>query len=238
MFVERVNAPIKQQVLDSIRAEIFRGEFKPGLRLIEKHLCKISGASRTCVREALRHLEAEGLVQMVPQKGPIVAVLTTKDAREIYEMRKVLESLACQLFAERASQSEINALLDSVKRMEVICQSGNVGNIIDEKNVFYEIILKGCGNKLLYNTTRTLHARVVLLRSTSLSKPTRLPNAISEIKRITEAIEARDPDLAWRTCMDHVELAQAVALEVINNKEVSGLNSDLSNTNIAKESVK
>lgn len=238
MLVSRINAPIKEQVLQNLRTGIMKGEFKPGERLIEKKLCEISGVSRTCVREALRHLETEGLVQVLPQKGPIVAILTADEAREIYEMRKVLESLACRLFAERATQADIQALLDSVRRMEEIHESGHTKDIIEEKDVFYDIILKGCGNKLLYTVTRNLHARIVLLRSTSLSKPERLPYAINEIKSIVSAIQKRDPDMAWDACMEHVKLAEAVALEVLGNKGVAYFNFGATNTNVSQESSK
>ena len=215
-----------------------KGEFKPGERLIEKILCDSNGVSRTCVREALRHLETEGLVQVLPQKGPIVAILTSDEARDIYELRKVLESLACRLFAEKATQVDIHALMDSVRRMEKIHNSGNTKNIIKEKDIFYDIILKGCGNKILYTVTRSLHARIVLLRSTSLSKPERLSYTISEIKDIVSAVQKRDPDMAWNACMKHVEQAEAAALQVISDKGWEYFNYDATNTNGSEDNRK
>jgi GntR family transcriptional regulator, trigonelline degradation regulator len=218
MIVSRINAPIKEQVLQNIRTAIMQGTFKPGERLKEKNLCEANDVSRTCVREALRHLETEGLVQVLPQKGPVVAILKVDEAREIYELRKVLESLACRLLAQRATQQDIQALLDSVRRMEEIKKSGQLIKFIEEKNFFYELVFNGCGNKLLSKITKGLLARIVLLRSTSLSKPERLQHSINEIKRIVAAIEQRNPDMAWSVCMEHVELAEAVALKVLKEK--------------------
>jgi GntR family transcriptional regulator, trigonelline degradation regulator len=91
MKVSNVAAPVRLQVAASFRSAILSGRFQPGDRLIEKDLCDLTGASRTSVREALRQLETEGLVQLVPNKGPIVASIDPKQARSIYQVRAVLE---------------------------------------------------------------------------------------------------------------------------------------------------
>jgi DNA-binding GntR family transcriptional regulator len=90
MKVSNVAAPVRLQVAASFRSAILSGRFQPGDRLIEKDLCDLTGASRTSVREALRQLETEGLVQLVPNKGPIVASIDPKQARSIYQVRAVL----------------------------------------------------------------------------------------------------------------------------------------------------
>src|SRR5438552_16463065 len=91
MRVVRNTVTLRQQVLEVLRGAILNFQFKPGDRLIERELCEMTGVSRTSVREALRHLESEGLVQNLPNKGPMVATVTADEAREIFEVRRVLE---------------------------------------------------------------------------------------------------------------------------------------------------
>jgi DNA-binding GntR family transcriptional regulator len=110
MRVVRNTVTLRQQVLEVLRSAILNFQFKPGDRLIERELCEMTGVSRTSVREALRHLESEGLVQNLPNKGPMVATVTADEAREIFEVRRVLEGLAARLFAERAGAPERAAL--------------------------------------------------------------------------------------------------------------------------------
>src|SRR5690606_38258491 len=102
--VERVAAPLRHQVIESIRNAIVTGHFKPGERLLERRLCEMTGVSRTLVREALRQLESEGLIEVVAHRGPKVAVLKPDMAKDIYLVRAKLEGLAAALFARRPSQ--------------------------------------------------------------------------------------------------------------------------------------
>ena len=105
--VKRNNITLRQQVLDVLRNAILEARFKPGDRLIERELCELTGVSRTSVREALRHLESEGLVRNIPNKGPTVATVGLEEAQQIYEMREALEGQAGRLFAQRAPAGEV-----------------------------------------------------------------------------------------------------------------------------------
>ena len=109
--VERKPAPIRTQVLDNLRKAILTRQLAPGQRLIERELVEMTGVSRTSVREALRELAAEGLVSTAPNKGTAVATLTSEQARQIYEVRAVLEGLAGRLFVENATEVQRRALL-------------------------------------------------------------------------------------------------------------------------------
>ena len=96
--IPKLAAPLRQQVLDELRQSIIAGRLNPGERLIERELISMMGVSRTVIREALRQLESEGLVAIVPNKGPIVRTLTLEEARDLYAIRAVLEGLAARLF--------------------------------------------------------------------------------------------------------------------------------------------
>src|SRR6187399_1033212 len=124
MRISSVAAPVRQQVLASFRSAILSGRFQPGDRLIEKELCELTGASRTSVREALRQLETEGLVDMVPNKGPIVASIDPQQARSIYQVRAALESLAGSLFATNATPAQIRMLEGAVADLSAAYRGG------------------------------------------------------------------------------------------------------------------
>ena len=216
--VKREAAPIRKQTVNNLRAAILEGRFKPGDRLSEKELCELTGVSRTSVREALRQLEAESLVTTLPNKGPVVTEVTWEEAKEIYEVREQLEGLATRLFAEKADEITMLALSVEVARLEKASQEGDIDDYIKAKNQFYEVLLRGCGNKIVYSILRSLLARVNFLRGTSLSSPQRMGKSVQEIKKIVEAISAKNPQGAYDACIEHVQKAAASALPVLRDK--------------------
>ena len=216
--VQRVQVSLRQQVLELLRNAILEGRFKPGERLIERELCELTGVSRTSVREALRHLESEGLVSNVPNKGPTVATVTEEDAREIYEVREVLEGLAGRLFAERATARQIDALEAALERLAAAFRRNDMNLVVAETTTFYDVFLDGCGNSLISDMIRSLQARVIFLRKTSMSQPGRAPGSLGEMDRIVVAIRQRDPDAAEAACKDHVRRARAAAMDMIRRR--------------------
>lgn len=212
MRVVSVAAPVRQQVAASFRSAILSGRFKPGDRLGEKELCELTGASRTSVREALRQLETEGLVQVVPNKGPIVAVMTDEQARNIYEVREALEALATSLFVERASPEERQKLREALVAVTIAYGSNEVQAILAAKDLFYSAIFLGAHNDIISETLKTMHARVSLLRRVSLSSPERAALSLAEIQAIAKAIDEGDAEAAARACREHIRNAAKAAL--------------------------
>lgn len=219
--VKREAAPIRKQTTDNLRAAIVGGRFKPGERLNEKKLCQLTGVSRTSVREALRQLEAEGLVTTLPNKGPVVTKVTCEEAKDIYEVREQLEGLAARLFAEKADDLQVMTLAVEVARLDKAHQEDNIVEYLKAKNEFYEVLLQGCGNQTVYSIIRSLLARVNFLRTTSLSTPQRMGRSVAEIQRIVEAIQRREPQAAYEACIEHVRNAAASALPVLRHKSES-----------------
>jgi DNA-binding GntR family transcriptional regulator len=215
MRVETVAAPVRQQVSSVLRTAIMSGRFQPGQRLIERDLCELIGVSRPSVREALRQLEAEGLVNSVPNRGPVVARVSRADAASIYEVRGVLEALAAKLFAERATEAQIAELGRTASALGAACRSGNVDRIIETKARFYQVLFQGSGNNVIPQMVRTMNDRVNLLRRTSLSVPERLPESIREIRVIVEAIKRRDGEKAFTASLAHVKAAADAALPLL-----------------------
>lgn len=220
--VVRPTVTLRQQVSERIREAILEMRFLPGERLIERALCEQTGVSRTLIREALRQLEAEGLVQIVPGRGPIVAVLTASQAKDIYEVRAALEALAGAAFAERAAPKERTRLRDAFKRVEAAYASTDVKHWLRAKGEFYDVLLEGAGNAALSATLQIVHGRISLLRAITLSTPGRGPQSIAELRRIVRAVEKRDAAAAWQASHDHVMSASAVALRALetNTKEL------------------
>ena len=211
MRVAPVAAPIRSQVVETLRGAITSGRFSPGQRLVEKDLCDLLGVSRPSVREALRELESEGLITTIPNRGPLVTRLTTRDAAGIYEVRGVLEALAAKLCAERASAAQIEALSASVDRVEAASRTGNVEEVLVAKKAFYDLLLEGADNVIIPSMLRTMNARITQLRRVSLSSTTRLPETIVEIRAVVAAIAARDPEAAFAASLHHIEEARKVA---------------------------
>ncbi len=224
MVLKRVNAPIRDQALKHLRRAIIGGQFQPGERLSERNLCEFIGASRTTIREVLRHLESEGLIKVIPQKGPIVATIAMEEAKDIYEVREVLEGFMCRLFAERGTSNAITALHCSLELIEGYLQEGDLANQITESNKFYRIIMEGCGNQVVYSLLKSLHARISFLRTMSLSRQGRPSQSAKELRAICEAIEKRDAHAAWETSAYHVREAKSSVLQYFNSSNKEDLN--------------
>lgn len=213
--VKAVAGPLRQQVVAKIRSAIVTGEFKPGQRLIERDLCEIYGVSRPPVREALRQLDAEGFIQTVPNRGPIVAELDFGSVRSLYEVRAVLEAQAAKLFSERASNEEISALVAATKEVERSYNMGTADEKLAAKNHFYDILIAGSRNELLSSMFRTINDRINVLRRMSMSSEVRLPQSLIEIKAIVEAIVKRNGSKAFELSIIHVDAASKAALEAL-----------------------
>lgn len=211
MRVAPVAAPVRSQVVATLRTAITSGRFAPGQRLVEKDLCDLLGVSRPSVREALRELESEGLIQTIPNRGPLVSRLTPRDAASIYEVRGVLEALAAKLFAERATADQIESLSATVDRLEAASRTGDVEQVLVAKKAFYDTLLSGSENVIIPTMLRTMNARITQLRRVSLSSTERLPETIREIRGVVAAIAARDPEAAFDASLRHIEEARKVA---------------------------
>jgi DNA-binding GntR family transcriptional regulator len=210
-------ALVRQQVVDMLREAIVELRLAPGERLIEREIVEQTGVSRNIIREALRELVAEGLVTTVPNRGAIVAKPTPKEARELFEIRQVLESMAVRQFVERASDAQLRALRRSFEAVERAAASGR--SMLPAKDRFYEVIFEGADNTTIKSVLSSLHARITALRATSLAQPGRPPQTVTEVRAIVEAAEARDVAGAERLAAEHVRSAAVAALRVLDDPE-------------------
>lgn len=210
---------LRFQVENALRQAIINGRFAPGERLIERELCETLGVSRTSIREALRKLEAEKLVDIVPHKGPIVASISVKEAADLYALRGLLEGFVAREFSQTASEADIAKFASAAAELRQAGEARDQAGVLQAKNALYGIMLERCGNELVREALTSLHSRVNLLRATSLMHPDRLPHSLEEIDSLLKAIKARDGDAAEKAARLHVTNAQKVALEMLGKSE-------------------
>lgn len=217
--IQKQSATLRAQVEERIRNAIAHGVFKPGQRLVERELRELIGVGRTSVREALRQLEAEGLVTVYPHRGPVVSTLSVEEAQHLYSVRALLEGYAGRMFAERRTRQEIAQLDDAYKVLEAAALAGQQKALVDAKNDFYGVLLEGSGNPYLKQMLTIIHNRVNLLRATSMTQPGRLEKSLQEIRAICDAIRAGDGKGAEAACIAHIEAAAQVVRHVIKDRE-------------------
>lgn len=213
-----VNAPsLREQIATKLREAIAQGYFRPGRRLIERELCDMLGVSRTSLREALRELEAEGLVTNIPNRGPIVAKISPELAESIYQVRGSLEALAARLFTRRASSEQIEDLIKAAERLEQAYNSPDPADRILAKSEFYKVLFAGAANEVVTMVLSNMHLRISQLRSTSLMQPDRAKASIEEIWELVQAIKSRDEDAAHNISQRHIDNAARSALAIIRS---------------------
>jgi len=213
LLITRKPVPLRNEVIERLRSAICKQLLPQGSRLIERQLCEMLGVSRTLVREALRQLEAEGLVTIMPNRGPSVAVLDRETAKGIYEVRAVLEALAAELFVERATEEDRQRLQVAFAAGKRAFERGDIAGSLDEWVRFYDALFAGARNESIAVTLWPLMGRIYMLRARSLSMPDRRAASMKEMEAIMEAILCRDPARAWETSRRHVRNAAVYALK-------------------------
>jgi DNA-binding GntR family transcriptional regulator len=220
--LRRVAAPLREQVTDILRADVVSATLEPGERLVEAALCSRFGVSRPVVREALRQLAAEGLVESVPNQGTVVTQLTLEDAQDLYEVRALLEGLAGELFARRATGEHRAALKRSFDGMAKSFSKQGLVEQLRGKDEFYDVLLRGTGNKVIRSTLLGIHARVQMLRGISMQSPGRLRSSLAELREVTEAAVDGDAEAAGTACRRHIEHAAEIALAALRARLSDG----------------
>ena len=211
MRVDRSAKTLRELALEKLRDAILDFRLKPGERLVERSLCDRLGVSRTVVREVLRHLETEGLVESIPHQGPAVAKPDPDKAAQIYEIRALLEAEAARACAERATPADIKRLGLAIDRIEAAFAESNPPEVLRMTTEFYEILFACAGKSVAWAVVQSLNARINHLRAMTISAPGRSKAAIGEMHRILDAIKRRDADLAYRTSLEHVRVVAALA---------------------------
>ena len=205
--------PLRDIVFENLRTAILEGELKAGKRLMEVQLAEQLGVSRTPIREAIRKLELEGLVVMLPRKGAYVANMSFKDLIDVLEIRASLEGLAAYLAAERRRDEDIDELERVAKEFEKSVRETNIDNVLKKDIEFHEKIFLMANNKKLYQIITSLWEQVHRFRVTYVSNYEASLSLVDEHNKILEAIKSGDSELAKKYATEHIELAEQFFME-------------------------
>ncbi|MEA4846672.1 MAG: GntR family transcriptional regulator [Clostridiaceae bacterium] len=209
--------PLREVVFDSIRGAIISGALKPGERLMEVQLAEKMGVSRTPIREAIRKLELEGLVIMIPRKGAYVADLSIKNITDVLEIRAALEGLASGLAAIRITEEKIKELELIARRFHQAMEANDVDGIIQTDIEFHEKILEASKNEKLLQLNNSLMEQVHRFRVMYLNKTNRSVNLIKEHYKIVEAISKRNREMAEKITRIHIQNAEKDMMKLLGD---------------------
>ena len=197
---------LSDQVFEHLETDILSGKYKRGEIITEMQLCKKLGVSRTPVREALRRLFQEHLIEDTP-KGTMVLGITPKDYLDMSEIRLRIEELAVRGFIANMTEDNRKELKEAVDFQEFYLTRGDVDHLRALDGRFHEVIYAGCGSRVLQDTLAPLHKKIQQYRHNALQAPLRAKNSVQEHRAILEAITARDADLAVEKMRQHIENA-------------------------------
>jgi DNA-binding GntR family transcriptional regulator len=204
--------PLRELVSDALREAIMIGTLRPGERLMEIQLAEEMGVSRTPVREAIRKLELEGFVVMVPRKGAYVADISIKDINEVFEIRTALDGLAAGLAAERITEEELEQVERLLVEIGESIEQGDIERAVEVDTQFHDILYKASRNDRLVGIIGNLRELFHRFRSISMGHPGRLKETIDEHKRLVEAISQRNVELSQAVAREHMENAEGTLL--------------------------
>ena len=212
--------PLRDVVFNTLRQAILRGEFKPGERLMEIQLANKLGVSRTPIREAIRKLELEGLVIMIPRKGAEVADITEKSLRDVLEVRKALEELAVQLACEKITQEELEELEKAGENFKkVLKRSKDITEVAEADVRFHDVIYMATDNQKLIHLLNKLREQMYRYRVEYLKREEAHPQLIAEHAAIIEHISKGEKKAATDIMCKHIDNQVTTVIDVIRTKQ-------------------
>ena len=202
-----------------IREAILDGSIQPGAKLIERELTQTTGVSRSALREALASLDEKGLVHREPYRGYRVTNLTKKQVQDLYELREVVESQAAELFALRATDSDLEDLSVAFCNLKDNIFHQDMTVVRRAKVNYYSVIYAGCKNVELERALSNLIERIFYLRGRSLLAQSRRKKSLAEFKALTDALIRRDRKGAREITHQHLKAAKEAILSTSFSEE-------------------
>lgn len=213
--------PLRDVVFNTLRQAILTGEFAPGERLMEIALAERLGVSRTPVREAIRKLELEGLVVMIPRKGAEVARITERDLRNVLEVRCALEELSASLACERITEEEKEEFKEALTDFEEAVSSRNVSKIVDKDVEFHDVIFKTTKNDRLIQILNNLREQLYRYRIEYAKDEDYHDVLLKEHREIFHAIVNNDRDAAMNFVKTHIYNQELIVIRNIHEQEAA-----------------
>ena len=210
--------PLRDVVFNTLRQAILKGELKPGERLMEIALAEKLGVSRTPIREAMRKLEQEGLVVMIPRRGAQVANITEKDLNDVLEVRIALENVAIEKACDRMSEEEMSRLWLAAKEFEHTIAEGNLVKLAEADVAFHEIIYQASDNKRLIQVLNNMREQIYRYRVEYLKNPDVHEQLIQEHEEIVYHIKRREKAEATAVTCQHIDNQVSAVTDKIRTK--------------------
>ena len=182
---------LREKILENIRDAIISGILPSGSRVSEPDLAERYGISRTPIREAMRQLESEGYLTVIPRKGAVVTSFSEKDVEEFYAIKSILEGYAARQACARLTTKDIDRLESINQRLSELAEQGDVKQFFKVHNDFHEVFIKAANNDKLRDMINTLVTRFQRLRLMSLSQPGRMLVSVQEHQKIIGAFKEK-----------------------------------------------
>lgn len=208
--------PLRDVVFNTLREAILKGDLIPGERLMENTLAEKMGVSRTPIREAIRKLELEGLVTMVPRKGAEVAKITEKDIRDLLEVRATLEALAVRLACERMSDETIERLNILKEEFARAAKKKDVNLIIRKDIEFHDAIFSSTGNDKLIQIVSNLREQIYRFRVKYIQEMPDYQVLIDEHEEIVENIRNGNIKAAEKMAINHIANQEKAVIDMLD----------------------
>jgi len=197
--------PLRDVVFKTLRQAILTGELKPGERLMEIHLANKLGVSRTPIREAIRKLELEGLVIMIPRRGAEVAQITEKSMNDVLEVRRALDALCVELACERITEEELEELKKACVTFEEAVKTGDTRKIAQADVALHDIIVHATGNERLIQLVNNLAEQMYRYRFEYIKDASQHQTLVEEHRIIYESIVNKDQETASKEAKIHID---------------------------------
>lgn len=210
--------PLRDVVFNTLRDAILTGKLAPGERLMENQLAEKLGVSRTPVREALRMLELENLVQLVPRKGAQVLDMSEKDIINILEIRSALESLATSLACQKMKEDKIQELRNLLVDFEKAVAENDVERFVDIDEEFHDLIFEATENDKLIQIFRNLRIQLYRYRMAQAKNDTSMATVVAHHRRLLRAIETHDATEGMAMAQGHIKYQMETILRLLQNK--------------------
>ncbi len=210
--------PLRDVVFNTLRQAIITGEFAPGERLMEIALANRLGVSRTPVREAIRKLELEGLVVMIPRKGAEVAKITEKDLRDVLEVRSSLEELAAELATERMNDEIKEKLEKALQNFKEAIESENNAAIADSDVEFHDVIFEATGNARLIQIISNLREQIYRYRLEYVKDTEYHVTLLKEHQELVKAMSAGKKEEARKIMKKHIDNQEMTVIRNIKEE--------------------
>ena len=205
--------PLRDVVFHTLRQAILRGELQPGERLMEIQLAKKLGVSRTPIREAIRKLELEGLVTMIPRKGAEVAGITEKNLRDVLEVRRSMEELSIELAVQRMKDEDIERLEEAEQEFRKALETDDLMRIAQSDEAYHDVIYAGTYNDKLVQILNNLHEQMYRYRLEYIKDTGKRQVLLIEHESILRALKTRNLEQAKRAMREHIDNQEITVLK-------------------------